>query len=307
MRLILFAFAAAALLTAPLAAAQPPAPAAGPMVKAGTTVKLSDHVYAIPDASVPGVPNVGIIVGTNGVLVVDTGMGAPNGRTVLAEVQKVGAGKKLYLVTTHVHPEHDLGAQAFPASTTLIRNTAQVAEIAEDGMRTADAFRGRSEVNKRLLEGAQFRKADVTFDTTHDLDLGGVKVRLIALGPNHTPGDTAIFVEGDRVLFSGDVAMRAMPAFASGKSSLTQWLASLDRLEALQPRIVVPSHGPNGDAAYIQTYRRYLTRIRDRTAALKREGKTEAQVLETLTVELKPEFDTGRLPAAVRSAYAEAK
>lgn len=84
------------------------------------------------------------------------------------------------------HPEHDLGAQAFPATTTLIRTRAQVREIAEDGMRTADLFRGRSDINKRLLEGAQFRPADLTFDGEHRLDLGGVSARILALGPGHT-------------------------------------------------------------------------------------------------------------------------
>src|SRR5262249_42196565 len=150
-----------------------------PLVKANATQKLTQHVWYISDESVPGVPNVGFIVGTKGTLVVETGMGKPNGETVLKEVQKVMGKTKLYLVTTHVHPEHDLGAQAFPADTTMIRSKAQVAEIAEEGMKTADAFRSRSEVNKKLLEGAEFRKADVTFDGEYKLDLGGVHVRLI--------------------------------------------------------------------------------------------------------------------------------
>lgn len=291
----------------PAIAQQPAAPAAsaGPMVKVGATQKLSTHVYAIPDGSTPGVPNVGFIVGSKATLVVDTGMGPPNGKTVLAEAQKLSATNKIYLVTTHVHPEHDLGAQAFPATTTLIRSKAQVAEIAEEGMRTADVFRGRSEINKQLLDGAQFRKADVTFETSYDLDLGGVKVQLVTLGTAHTQGDTGIFVEGDGVLFSGDVAMKALPA-VSAKSTSKQWLASLDKLAAFNAKIVVPSHGPIGDAAYISAYRTYLVRVRDRAAALKKEGKTVDQTVEALTAELKADYpDTGRAAGAIRAAYAD--
>jgi glyoxylase-like metal-dependent hydrolase (beta-lactamase superfamily II) len=188
------------------------------MVRAGVTTKLSEHTYAIPDNSVGGVPNVGFVVGDKAVLVIDTGMGEPNGKTVLAEAQKLAGAKKLYLVTTHVHPEHDLGAQAFPATTTMIRSSAQVREIAEEGMRTADVFRSRSETNRKLLEGAAFRKADIAFDNEYALDLGGVTVKLIALGPSHTQGDTGAWVEADRVLYSGDVAMRALPAFVSSKA-----------------------------------------------------------------------------------------
>jgi glyoxylase-like metal-dependent hydrolase (beta-lactamase superfamily II) len=294
----------AATLIAPAIAQQP---ATGPIVRAGATVKLSDHAYAIPDNSVPGVPNVGFVVGSNAILVIDTGMGAPNGQTVVAEAKKLGANKKLYLVTTHIHPEHDLGAQAFPAGTTMIRSNAQVREIAEEGMRMADVFRGRSEINKQLLEGAEFRKADVTFDGKYDLDLGGVSVQIMSLGPAHTQGDTGVWVGADRVLYSGDVAMKALPAFASSKASAKQWQVSLDKLDALKPGIVVPSHGPIGDASYMANYRTYITRVQTRAAALKKEGKTVDQAVETITAELKADYpDTTRAAGAIRTAYAEA-
>jgi glyoxylase-like metal-dependent hydrolase (beta-lactamase superfamily II) len=287
--------------------AQQPAAPRPPMVRAGVTVKVSDHVYVIPDDSVPGVPNVGIIVGKRFTLIVDTGLGRKNGQTVLDETLKVSGKTKLYLVTTHVHPEHDLGAQAFPDSTKMIRSQAQVDEIAEVGQRTADAFRSRSAVMKDLLEGAEFRKADITFDKEYKLDLGGVRVTLLSIGPDHTVGDTAIFVEQDKVLFAGDVAMKGLPMFASPKSSLTHWLISLDQLEALRPRVIVPSHGPMGDANFIADYRHYLTQVRDRTAALKAQGQTLEQVTQAVPAELKEQYpDAGRMTGAIRAAYAEA-
>jgi glyoxylase-like metal-dependent hydrolase (beta-lactamase superfamily II) len=189
----------------------------------------------------------------------------------------------------------------------MIRSNAQVREIAEEGMRTADIFRSRSDTNKRLLEGAEFRKADVTFDGKYDLDLGGVTVQIMSLGPAHTQGDTGVFVNGDRVLYSGDVAMKALPAFASSKASAKQWQASLDKLDALKPAIVVPSHGPIGDASYMANYRTYITRVQTRATALKKEGKTVDQAIEIITAELKTDYpDTARAAGAIRAAYAEA-
>jgi glyoxylase-like metal-dependent hydrolase (beta-lactamase superfamily II) len=85
-----------------------------PLIKEGVTEKVSEHVYAIPDGSVPLVPNVGIIVGSKGTLVVDTGLGARNGEAIMREVAKVRKGGDLYLAVTHFHPEHDLGAGGFP-------------------------------------------------------------------------------------------------------------------------------------------------------------------------------------------------
>lgn len=66
-----------------------------PLIKEGVTEKVSEHVYAIPDGSVPLVPNVGIIVGSKGTLVVDTGLGARNGEAIMREVAKVRKGGDL--------------------------------------------------------------------------------------------------------------------------------------------------------------------------------------------------------------------
>jgi glyoxylase-like metal-dependent hydrolase (beta-lactamase superfamily II) len=291
-----------------VAIAQQPTNPDGPMVRAGAMTKISEHVHVIPDNGVGGVPNVGFIVGNKATLVIDTGMGKRNGEIVVNEARKLSGSNALYLVTTHVHPEHDLGAHAFPASTKMIRSRAQVNEIAEFGYQMADAFRKRSEAMRSLLEGAQFRSADVTFDDSYELDLGGVRVKILAVGPNHTPGDTVAIVEQDGVLFSGDVAMKALPAFASAKSSLDHWLKSLDQLDALKPRIVVPSHGPLGDAGFIANYREYLTVVRDKTAALKAQNKSLEEATQTVIAELKQQYpETGRINGAVRTAYTEAK
>ena len=111
-----------------------------PLIKEGVTEKVSEHVYAIPDGSVPLVPNVGIIVGTKGTLVVDTGLGARNGEAIMREVAKVRKGGDLYLAVTHFHPEPDLGAGGFPASTKMIRSRDQQSDIDEFGLETSKRF-----------------------------------------------------------------------------------------------------------------------------------------------------------------------
>jgi glyoxylase-like metal-dependent hydrolase (beta-lactamase superfamily II) len=58
-----------------------------------------------------------------------------------------------------------------------------------------------------LLKDVQFRPPDIVFEHEHNLDLGGIRVRILSLGPTHTPGDTMVWVEEDRVLFAGDVVM----------------------------------------------------------------------------------------------------
>jgi glyoxylase-like metal-dependent hydrolase (beta-lactamase superfamily II) len=303
MRIIILALALVGAVPA-LVAQTPPAP----IVKIEGLRQLSPHVRIIPDNSVPLVPNVGYIVGDRAALVIDTGLGPRNGAAVYEVANKLAPAKALYLVTTHVHPEHDLGAQAFPVTTKLIRSTDQEKDIAESGLQLAKVFASRSPINAELLKDADFRKADITFERDYDLDLGSVQAKLTAMGPNHTVGDTIIWIEPDRVLFAGDLAMRAQPAFASPHSSLRQWLASLDRLEALKPAIIVPSHGPTGDGAgFITGYRAYLTEVRDRTVAKKRLGLSVDQAVEAVTADFSDRApDKARLSGAIRAAYAEA-
>jgi glyoxylase-like metal-dependent hydrolase (beta-lactamase superfamily II) len=285
--------------------AQQPAPR-DPLVREGVTQKISDHVFVIPDDNVGLVPNVGFVNGSSGLLVIDTGLGNRNGRTVLTEARRIKDGGTLYLATTHVHPEHDLGAGAFPRETVFIRSEDQEKEIAETGLTTANLFASRSAIAADLLKDAKFRQANITFTDVHIVDLGGARVRMIAMGPNHTAGDTAFFVEPDGVLFAGGIVMSGQPAFASPQSSLRHWLESLDTLDALHPTRIVPSHGRMGNASMIASYRTYLKTIQSRTAELKKAGKNIEETAQAIATELQPQYpDRNRTIGAVRVAYNE--
>jgi glyoxylase-like metal-dependent hydrolase (beta-lactamase superfamily II) len=291
----------AALITATALAQSTPTAS---IVREGVTEQLTNHVWAIPDGGASLVPNVGIVKGSKAVLVIDTGMGTRNGDTVLRETKKVAPNLPIYIVTTHVHPEHDMGAHVFPADSKLIRSKDQLADIeAGTGTNLVPVFAQRSALNVELLTGAAHRKADITFDREYTLELGGLKAKIYAMGKNHTAGDTVVLVDG--VLFSGDVAMKPQPSFNNPTATISHWLASLDRLEALKAKRIVPSHGAFGGNEIIQGYRAYLTRIRDRVAELKKAGKAQDETVQTVRDEMIAEFpDKGRLEGAIRAAYA---
>ena len=282
----------------------PPAP---PLIKENAAVKVSDHVYVIPDGSVPAVPNVGIVVGQKATLVIDTGLGPRNGETVSREVAKVSRNATLFLVATHFHSEHALGETGFPPTAKVIRARAQQRDMEEFGV--APNFASRSPIHAELMKDVTYRRADELFDTERVLDLGGVRARLLWYGGTHTNGDTMVFVEGDNVLFAGDVVMnRRYPAFNSTASSVRAWLSSLDKLEALRPARIVPSHGEMGPPSLIGTYRSFLQALQTRVATLKREGKALEQTSEIVAAEMMQKYPdwTGNPAGAVRSAFNEA-
>jgi glyoxylase-like metal-dependent hydrolase (beta-lactamase superfamily II) len=284
----------------PVAAQVPPHP---PIVKEGTTVKVSPHVYVIPDEKAGMVPNVGIIVGSRATMVFDPGMGMKSGQAVLREVEKVSKGKDIYIVNSHFHPEHTTGDMAFPPSAKVIRAVAQQQDVEEMGLKWVALFASRSPMLTDILQGATFRTPAETFEKEKLVDLGGVRVKILRLGPGHTRGDTAVFVEGDGVLFSGDLAMNKLfPAFATPQSRLDSWLTSLDALDKLKPKQVIGAHYPMGDAAMISAYRNYLTALRDRVAEMKKQGKSSDETAETLRGEFRTKYPDWDQPLRIHTA-----
>ena len=282
-----------------------------PLVKEGITVKLSEHVWVIPDEKVPMVPNVGIIVGSRATLVVDPGMGLKSGQAVLNEVNKVSRNSELYIVNTHFHPEHTTGEAAFPANTKIFRPAAQQQDVDEMGMKWVDIFRSRTPMIADVLKDiTSFRAPTETFEREKIIDLGGVRVRMVWLGPGHTRGDSIIVVEGEGVMFSGDLAMKQLyPAFATPQSSAKSWLVALDRMDTYKATKLVPSHGELADASIIGAYRDYLKALQARAADLKREGRSADDASKALTAEFSAKYkdwdQSVRVAGAVAVMYAE--
>lgn len=282
-----------------------------PVVKEGKTVRISPNVYVIPDENRRGVPNVGIVVGSRATLVIDPGMGVKSGQAVLNEVKKISKGSEIFIVTTHLHPEHTTGALAFPPEAKLVRAVAQQRDVEENGMWWVNEFSKRSpELADLLKETKSFPKPAETFEREKTLDLGGVRVKLLLLGAGHTPGDTVIFVEGDAVLFSGDLAMKqAFPAFTAKETRADTWAEAVEAMAAMRPSHVVGAHYGIGDASVISAYRDYIKALRERVAQLKAQGKSADETAKTLRAEFQakyPDWDqAARVELAATVTYAQ--
>ena len=285
-------------------------PVPDPLVREGVTVKLGPHTYAIPDGNVGGVPNVGIVVGTRATLVIDPGMGRRNGEAVLREVAKVSQNTEVYLASTHFHVEHTTGLVAFSPPAKYVNATAQEAEFSEGGMRQVQGFSARSPMTAELLKDAARRAADITFDREYILDLGGVRVRLMVVGPTHTRGDTGLFVDGDAVLFAGDVVMNHSFVAANQNSSMKAWLAAFDLFSSMTPTTIVPAHGDIGPGTMLPTLQTAVVAIQARARELKTQGRTADETATTVQAEMVARLPTwpraNGVAALARSAYAEA-
>ena len=85
-----------------------------------------------------------------------------------------------------------------------------------------------------------------------------VHARIVLVGPAHTKGDQIVWVEEDRTMLTGDMAIRdEAPRMAAGVTAAV-WISVLDKLAALNPLHVVPDHAEPGDAGLIKAQRELL-------------------------------------------------
>lgn len=288
-----------ASLTATLAFAQMSQPILGE-----NATKVSDHVWAIM-----GFPNVAIIVGDRATLIVDTGMGPRNGATVARVAEKLKPNQKLFLTTTHFHPEHAGGEPGFPPNTILIRDAAQQKEMDAHGMEMIDMFSSRSAQNKELLANVKLRTPDVLFDSEAQVDLGGVQARLLWFGGAHTKGDELTLVEPDGTLVSGDVVQnKVVPNIYGDGGTPSSWLAVLDKIAALNVRHVLPDHSAPGDGSLVTAERAFIGDVRTQALALKAKGVSAEDAAKQMNPEFKqkyPDWPSMNLTGFVKSVYAE--
>jgi glyoxylase-like metal-dependent hydrolase (beta-lactamase superfamily II) len=292
------------LILAALAASSAFAQMGQPMVSENPT-RISDHVWAIM-----GFPNIAIVVGGHATLVVDTGLGPKNGATAARVAARLAPNNsKLFLTTTHFHPEHAAGEPGFPPGTILIRNAVQQQEMEKHGEEMIEMFSQRSPQNKALLAGVVLRPPDVTFNQEATIDLGGVTARLLWFGGAHTKGDELTFVEPDRTLISGDVVQnQTMPNIFGDGGTPASWLAVLEKVATFNAAHVLPDHSAPGDGSLVAAEQNLISEIRTRALALKRQGVSPDEAGKQVSAYLKtqyPDWPNTNASRFVASVYAE--
>ncbi|XVS66091.1 MBL fold metallo-hydrolase [Actinosynnema sp. CA-299493] len=270
-----------------------------PAVRVADARELARDLVVVPDGGVPLVPNIGVIGGSHSVLVVETGLGVRNAEAVLEFAVEHARGRRLYLTTTHFHPEHAFGAQVFAGEATFLLNRDQADDLARKGPGYLEMFRGLGESVARRLDGVELVRPDVVYDHEHSLDLGGRVVELRATGRAHSRGDQVVRVPDADVLFTGDLVeagqFAIFPWFPPHDTDVsgTRWLAVAERLADTGARTVVPGHGEVGDARLLADVRDYLRLLRDETWARRDSAMGEEAIVaevEALMVDRHPEW-----------------
>jgi glyoxylase-like metal-dependent hydrolase (beta-lactamase superfamily II) len=267
-----------------------------PNVEPSELTEVASGVFVIGDRRVPLVPNVGIVLGKDAALVVDTGMGPANGRKVLEAARKLAGRRRLMLTLTHFHPEHGFGAQAFKGAAHILYNAAQRDELKAKGEAYLGMFRTFGPAVTAALEGTELVMPDETYDGPgRTVDLGGRTVELSTHGMAHTRGDQVVRVPDARVVVVGDLAEeRIFPIFPwfppeDADIDAANWAKVLATVEAGSPAVVVPGHGSVGGPEILAAVRGYIEDLGPRVAARLKAGASVDDVVRTLGPEVRAE------------------
>lgn len=213
------------------------------------------------------ISNAGFVITPAGVLLIDALGSPPLAQRLLALVREKTPQPVRVVVVTHCHADHIYGLQAMKAAGARIIAHAGCREYLNSDIARLRLQASREELFPWIDESTQLVAADQWLgeDGNEDdllIDLGDRRFRIRHAGPAHTREDLIVHDELTGVMFAGDVVFRGRIPFV-GQADSRRWIAALDRMLALKPRVLVPGHGPlslqpAADLALTRDYLHYL-------------------------------------------------
>lgn len=204
-----------------------------------TFAKLGEGAYAF---TAEGDPNTGVIIGDDGVMVIDTQATPLMAQKVLAEIRKITDKPIKYILMSHYHAVRVLGAAAYEAEN-IIASKRTYDLIVERGQQDWESEFGRF---PRLFEGHEsipgLTWPSIVVDGKLTVDLGNRKVEIWNPGRGHTAGDTIAWLPDQNILYAGDLVEYGATPY-TGDAHLKDWPATLQVLRDLKPQKLVPGRG----------------------------------------------------------------
>ncbi|MEJ7742160.1 MAG: MBL fold metallo-hydrolase [Nocardioidaceae bacterium] len=239
---------------------------------------------------------VGAVIGTDGILLVDTRASAQQGRELLDDVCRLAPDLPIrFVVNTHQHFDHTFGNIAMPAATAihahanaaagLDASAARIKRLVADDPEVDPAYPA---ITAEVLEdvvATQIRLPDQTFESVSTLDLGDRYVELVHPGRGHTDGDLVMRLPAVDVVFAGDLVEQSGPPGFGSDCWPLEWADSLDIVVGLltQGSVVIPGHGEPVDKEFVQAQREDIVSVAQLIRSLHAQGTAVDQALQAST------------------------
>lgn len=257
-----------------------------PALAADKLTRIAENVYAFVDTKQSSKDNsfganAGIIVGRDGIAVVDTLISAKEAKRFIKAIRAVSKKPIRYVINTHYHLDHAFGNAEFVKLGAVV--------IAQENDRQAMAGSAESTLKNigqygltpADMKGTSIAYPVLSYGDRMTIDLGGQLVELRHARPSHTDGDTLVYLPDKKVLFAGDILFTDYhPYLAEG--NIEEWCGELDDLQAMEVEAIIPGHGPLSGKKDLADMKQYLLQF-DRQA---KELAAQGADVQALTAEL---------------------
>lgn len=224
-----------------------------------------------------------VIVGDNGVILVDSGGTAEVGRHIASAVRRITDRPVTHVVNTHHHGDHYLGNVAFEGAIFISSEMCR-RMILETG---AEWLRIMEQAVGHPLPGTKPLAAKITYPegTRTETFIHGVRMIFWVPRGSHTIGDLLVYLPDDKVLIAGDVLVnRVVPTLQDG--FLKNWIRTLDEMQALGVVYFVPGHGDLMSVGDVTGLRDAMLRFYSGVKQGFRSGQSEETIRKSLNLSM---------------------
>jgi cyclase len=237
--------------------------------------KLADDVYAFVGKRNDA--NALVVVTTQGVVLVDTGNNPPETRILQSFIKSVTNQPVRYVVITQNHGDHVGGTPLFSPPANVLAHDRVAKDWAAWKPYQIKSWRKRFRERADALKDFKPIDTVLSFKEKMTLHLGGKTIELIYVDDPYNPGDIAVWLPQSGVMHAGFVGYidrhpDIRPDYSHGTT--TGMLKQLEVLSALSPKVMVPAHGPLGDATNLHALKDYLLLARRKVSAMMAKGLT---------------------------------
>ncbi len=222
--------------------------------RAGALQAIAPDVYVFPGTD--GDANAGVVIGDQGVVVIDSSSTPETARALKAEIKRLTPKPILYVVFTHFHGDHTFSVHELAPTKGIIAHVYTKDYLSEHGAEHLTQYRAM--LGETKTQGAKVTLPTITFPDMYSIPLGKHHILLFYQGRGHTRGDIVAYLPTAQALFTGDLAYAGrLPWMGDGYAK--EWQQTLDRLAVLNVTKIVPGHGKWGGMPVLTTFREYLT------------------------------------------------
>ena len=217
--------------------------------------------------------NLSFIITPEGVVVVNAGASYLLAKALHEEIRRITEQPVRYVILENGQGHAALGSNYWrEQGVPVIAHVDAAAEIEEGSYALLSRMQG---YNRDRAEGTEVVLPDITFEDQYIIELGGMRIEALYLGPGHSPGDIQVWLPEQRLVISGDMAFhqRLLPIFEN--TDTKGWLETYELFLALEPQVVIPGHGVPTNIDEVTRYTRdYLVFLRAEVRKLLDEGGT---------------------------------